>query len=264
MAKNYLLDDADPAPLSGTTPDEIKAPEPKPEELWQTWKKTPGPATLTPLMAAAQPTIQKALYTYGFSGDPNINIQAQLHVMSVLPRFDPKKAKLTTFLTNELRRVQRIGYEQNQTVKIPEQAMIDFKYIKSKERDLRDNLGRDATVDELADATGLSTRRISKLRTSVRQSMSDNTQLGEGSAPVGVAAERPELDDMYAHAFYGSLTDPLDQKIFEWTTGYGGSERLSKSDIARKLNRSVAAISQRSEKMATAIEELVQKAHQVV
>jgi hypothetical protein len=94
--------------------------------------------------------------------------------------------------------------------------------------------------------------------------MGENAQLGEGGSPVGVEAERPALDDLYANAYYGSLTDPLDKKIFEWTTGYGGGERLSKTEIAHRLKRSSAAVSQRSNRMASEIEELVTKAQKVV
>jgi DNA-binding Lrp family transcriptional regulator len=49
--------------------------------------------------------------------------------------------------------------------------------------------------------------------------------------------------------------DPIDKKIYELSTGYKGSEKLPKKEIARQLNISAPAVSKRINKILKKIEE---------
>jgi DNA-directed RNA polymerase specialized sigma subunit len=48
--------------------------------------------------------------------------------------------------------------------------------------------------------------------------------------------------------------DPIDKKILEWKTGMYGKQVLSTNEIARRLNITPSAVSQRAAKIAMKIE----------
>ena len=61
-------------------------------------------------------------------------------------------------------------------------------------------------------------------------------------------------DNIWADYVYFDL-DPRDKKIFEWTTGYGGTNIISKGSIAKKLKISPASVSVRINRIITKLAE---------
>lgn len=225
-------------------------------EPFEAWKAKPGPATLTPLIQSLQPVIQKSLSTYGYDKDPNVVAAAQIHLSKGLPRFDPQKASLETWATTELKRMPRIALKQRHAIPIPERAAADLRGIQTAERDLRYRLGREPTAGELADDTGLSLRRIGKIRASfgvptITEGMAQTTEGHEAvlGAP-DVTRERLVMD-----LVYGELA-PIDQQILDFTFGWHGQPKLNKVEIAQRLHRSPASITQRAAAIAQKIDDL--------
>lgn len=254
-------------PESNQSPEEIlKLPRPRPagdsQKAWEAWKKTPGPDTLTPLVRSVNPVIDRALHTYGMSNDPTMKNVAQLHVIKVLPRFDPSKAKLDTFLTNELKRLQRVGTQQSQMIKAPERVVLDWRHINNSELELKDRLGRDPTVDELSDFTGIGARRISMIRRSMKPTITSES-FSQGDNQVTGGAQT-DYEDLWRDSFYAGLGDPVDRKIMDWTLGWHDQPQLSKTEIARRLGISSAAVSQRSARLASDLEQSLGELRDVV
>jgi len=227
------------------------------DQLFSTWKQSPGPKTVTPLVKSLEPMINKALSSYGYSGDPNMKTTAQLHVIKALPRFDPSRAQLGTFVFNELKRLQRLGPKQQHAIPMPEQAAFDLKSIQRVEHDLAYNLGRDPNYDELADATGLSARRIEaiKKRYGMPTLTEQSFETDEGFIEVpGQRSVSDESQELWTEAVYQEM-DPIDKKIFDWATGLHGQPRLSKTKMAAKLNISIPAITQRAQRISKKLTE---------
>jgi DNA-directed RNA polymerase specialized sigma subunit len=223
----------------------------QPEDYFNAWQAKPGPQTLTPLLSAVEPTIEKAIKTYGYQNDPTIKSTAQLHVIKVLPRFDPTKSKLNTFLTNELQRVKRLGAQQ-EAIPMPESAGIDFQSLNESKNELQETLGREPTTEELADQTGLSVSRIVNL--SQRYGLPSVTGSTPGMSDVAeVKSDEDNNNEMWLDAVYDEL-DPVNQKIMEWSTGRNKSPVLSKTEMAKNLNMSVSAVTQRANKIADKVE----------
>ena len=59
---------------------------------------------------------------------------------------------------------------------------------------------------------------------------------------------------MWSDYVYYDL-DPIDKKIFEWTTGYAGSKIIPKGEVAKKLRITPAAVSLRINKIVKKLEE---------
>ena len=73
-------------------------------------------------------------------------------------------------------------------------------------------------------------------------------QTAEGESLVQ-ANDKQRALDLYNHAIYDEL-DETDKLIYEWSTGYGKGVTLSNAEIARRLNISPAAVSQRLNKIS--------------
>jgi len=226
------------------------------EDMFGRWKSKPGPGTLTPLITALNPLVDKTLKSYGYDKEPNMRTTAQLHMIKSLNRYDPTKSQLKTFMTNELKRIQRLGPKHRYTIAIPEQAALDLKSIDRHEAELQHTLGRDPSTDELSDMSGLSTGRIQAVRKkySVPVVTEDAFQSPEGG--VSVPGTSPGLDPqtVWLEAVYPDL-DPADKKIMDWSLGWHGQPKLSKTQMAVKLGVSVAAITQRSMRISKRLEE---------
>jgi len=227
------------------------------DRLFNTWKQAPGPNTVTPLVKSLDPMISKALSSYGYAGDPNMKTTAQLHVIKALPRFDPKRAQLGTFVFNELKRLQRLGPKQQHAIPMPEQAAFDLKSIQRVEHDLSYKLGREPNHDELADATGLASRRIQAIKkrygmpTLTEQSFATD----EGFIEVpGQRSGSDESQELWTEAVYYEM-DPVDKKIFDWSTGLHGQSKISKTNMAAKLGISIPAITQRAQRISKKLTE---------
>jgi len=228
----------------------------KPLDLYSQWKANPGPKTLTPVITALGPTIQKSLASHGFDRDANMQAAAQLHLTKRLPHYDPEKSALPTWATNELKRMPRIGHKQRHGVPMPERAAIDLSTIRTMEKDLCHRLGREPTADELADETGLSTRRIGSLRArfgvpTVTEGMTTNQEGLEAT----LASSNPTYERLALQLIYDESA-PVDKQIMDYMFGWHGQPKLPKNEIAKRLKRSPANITQRASVLARKIEDL--------
>lgn len=251
-----------------TQPTQIGGPKPPkpptPEQLFGDWQARPGPETLNPLLKAVQPSVDRALRTYHLQDDPVMRDRARVLVIQNLPKFDPSRAGLNTFVNTSLQRLQREAAPK--AVRIPERVHLDAQMLDRTERELDSRLGRTPTVEELADLSGLSVRRIETIRRNYQPSLSEEGffEQSDGAAGMAPGTERSEHEDLWLGFFYADLDDPIDKKIFEWSTGWGGAPRLTKTEMARRLGRSVPAISQRSDRLAGELEELMRAGGQVL
>ena len=199
---------------------------------------------------------RSAIKTYGYTGDPSIRTKAQIYTAKVLDRYDPARgASLPTFVFTELQRLQRLGAKQSFAIPMPEQAALDLKKVKGTSDELRYELGREPTSDELADQTGISKKRIEFISKKYnRPTISEAAFTTDEGARITPGTVRPDTEQLWIDLTYAQQS-PVDKKIMEWSLGLHGQEKLSKSMIAKKLNISVAAVTQRATKIAKQLEE---------
>jgi len=210
------------------------------------WRRQPSPATAGALLKAVRPVIDTAVTTYAPGSSPAVAGRAKLMALAAMQRYDPRQMRLRSFLLSQLQSLRRVGREGAEPIRWPERIVLDLHNIERSRRELEDRLGRDPTTSELSDYSGLSPLRISRIR-QAKPALSEGSlerrrsELGSGGAMPPVA--NPD-DDAWTEFVYHDLA-PNEQKIFEWTTGYRGAERLSSQAIADKFGLSPAAISHR-------------------
>lgn len=220
--------------------------EPQFEQEFTSWQREPTPQSTGALLRKLQPTIDQGISaSVGRSVGPNVRSRARRLTLDAVKSYDPQQAKLSTHVINHLKGLRRYQRQQQQILSVPERLSIDRQYLQQAEDELNDRLGREPTIDELADHAKISRRRISRIR-SYRPPVAEGSLLSMTSPDndqFSPTIEGPE-SDVIVEAVYGDQ-DSVGQKIMEWTLGLHGTQPLSNQEIARRLRVTPGAVSQR-------------------
>lgn len=255
-----------PTVESHPTPTLPPPPPPAPDPGWRTeqnlsgpyaaWKANPGPQTGGALLAALDPAIRAGVRTYAADSGPTGYGRAKAIVMSALPRYDPTKAGLKTFVSQHLQGLQRYRAGQVNAIKVPDRLLLARNALKRAESELTDSLGRPPSAAELADHTGLPKSTIAAAR-SVAVAAPESRFAGgydSDSTYGGDPAVRRTGDDSgWVRLVYHSVDD-RDRVVLEHTLGLFGASVLSTGELARKLGVSPAAVSQRKAKLQAVLD----------
>jgi DNA-directed RNA polymerase specialized sigma subunit len=222
------------------------------EDIYKSWQETQSPEDLKELFHKLNPIINSALTSFA-GGDKSLKTRAYILTREALNDYKPEKgAALKTHVFHRLKRLNRVSAERKSVVHVPENVRTDAGAIWGFRKEFLDKHGRDPNLDEVADGTGMSIRRAQKA-------------MHGGEVPEGmtmsdkghhtVDAHDRSREDIWQDYVYHDL-DPISKKVFEWTTGYGGSEVLPKKEIAVKLKISAPAVSGRVSTIVKRLEEL--------
>jgi len=217
-------------------------------EPFNAYQTDPSPLNATSLLTSLNPAINRGIRAHvGKNVSPTTRSHARKLTLAAVRTYDPSRSGLRTHVINHLQGLRRIQRHQTQILKTPERVSLDKAYLDQEENRLMDQSGSEPTLQELADATGLSLKRIHYVRSyrpAVPYSMLD-AQTGPGGETMGYAPAVQQPDSgAWIEVVYGDL-NPVNQKIMEWTLGMHNRPVLSNQQIAAKLNLSAGAISQR-------------------
>lgn len=219
------------------------------EALYEAWRVDPTPDNLGRVVKSMDDTIGYKLSSMGVGDNPQMRHQARLYAAEAVRKFDPASgASLRTWTQSQLQSLQRFRRENQGPVKIPDRAAIDAWAIERARRELEDELGFDPDVKQLADRSGLSVKRIAAVNKITRPVAYTEQMVDEGSTLSDYLGEALE------YVYDGS--DPVDRKIIEMTTGYGGSPVMSKKDVALRLGLSASQVTRRSERIGIKLQEM--------
>jgi len=227
------------------------------EDAYQIWKNDPTPDNMGNFLDAAEPVIQSSLKSYA-AGNDTLKGTARLLASQAVKKYDPKKGtKLSTYMMTQLQPLTRHSRQYSQVSYVPERVSMDLYSVNQAHQKYFDQYGREASESELADMTGLSPRRIARVRRYGKGDLAESsmTENDEGESSVmypGVSKVDPE--QVWMEYVHHDLA-PVDQKILEWRTGYNGKQIISNNEIARRLNLSPGAISQRAARIANKLAE---------
>lgn len=233
--------------------------EPDYLEDFRSWKASPSPTTSSKMLQRLDPVINRGIQAYvGNQASPNIRSRAKQLALQALHTYDPEQAKLGTHVMNHLQGLRRISRQSQQILRVPERVVMDQAFLNEQKAQLTDSIGREPSVEELADHTGLSMKRIKYLH-QFQRPLAEGTLSGivgeEGESGGFSPAVVQAPSEIYLETLYGDLDGP-NQKILEWTLGMHGQKRLSNQQIAAKLNLSPGAISQRKALLQSKLDEM--------
>lgn len=235
------MDTINPKPFSNPNRLETDYSEP-----FNAWKKAPTPETTGALLRSVDKDIERGIAAHVGQSNPMLKSQAKRLAIQAMGSYDPTRARLGTHIVNHLQGLKRIARKQNEILSVPERVVLDQHYVHQHEVELTDELGRSPTMSELADRTGLSTKRIVHVR-SYRPAMAEGTLMGQSEQSDENAEFQPAVDHdstAWQQAVYFDL-DNVNKKIMEMTLGLDGNKPLSNQQVAVRLKLSPGAISQR-------------------
>jgi DNA-directed RNA polymerase specialized sigma subunit len=214
-------------------------------ELWTRWNTSRSNADLQALLDQMTPIIQREVGKWA-SGISRSLVEAEARRLTVeaFYSFNPKAgATLSTYLASRLPKVSRLVYSQINTARLSETKTLQVATVLRATNELKDLYGRDPTHDELADHLSWTPKKLASF-----QQHFQRNEFVESEA-------HPEFDGKEDHLvdfIYSDLT-PLQKKIFEYTSGYGGTKIIPGKDILKKLNLTQGTLSYQKSLIAKAV-----------
>lgn len=220
---------------------------------YEEWKVSRNDETSNKLLAALDGQIGTALHTFAGGMEDHLKLRAQTMALKAAETYDPKKGMhLKSYVYQQLQPLQREYGKRVNAVKLPERQLLDRRTLDRAELEFEEANGRPPSSAELADYTSISIKRIADIRENKPQVAESRTLDPITGDTMNVVESNPE--EIWGDYVYGSL-GATDQRIYEMLTGYAGSKTFSKSEIARRLKISPAAVSQRINRIASMLEE---------
>lgn len=211
-------------------------------KAWKAWKQNPNPQTLRVIMDRVKPIAKYEANKYKQTGMTPMLLdnKAEEIAYESLHTYDPNRGQLNTHIITNMQRLNRYAIEKQNSVRVQEKQVFDYRRFLQEKHDLEEELGRPATEQELMSKLGTG-RKLKDMKPIVEHYYSMNVE-GGGKAPV-----RQDLAmDAVTLAMLHQDLKPPQREVFEYTYGYGGKPRLQKQQIAKKLNISNSMVSKHS------------------
>lgn len=202
--------------------------------LWRAWKKSRSDAAASALLAQVSPLISREASKWDQTmARPLLETEGKRLAMQAFHGYDPGKgAALGTHVVNQLQRMSRLVYANQNVARLPENKMLWFHAYHKATARLGDELGRPPTTDEVADELGWSIPRVEEFRRSIgrRELLESGGHDDSGASGLHNDERQDHTLDFVHHGL-----PPAQKAIFEHLTGYAGSEILSNQEIQKKL-----------------------------
>lgn len=203
------------------------------------------------MLTAVRPILDKTVRHYTGGNSPVALGKARSEAIRVLRNYDPKQSAPQTYLSNNLRGLERWQSARTNGVRIPSRASQHSVQLERLSQELEDKLGRPPSSAELAAKSDFSIEAITNLRRFGRPT-AGSSMTGEMDGDSPLVAEdqmlRPQDDKAWLEMVYEDLNDK-DRIVMEHTLGMFGQQKLSTSALAKRLKISQGAVSQRRKRV---------------
>lgn len=221
---------------------------------YQQWAANPGKKAMSAMLNKLRPLINYAVDFYSSGPAPeSLRVSAKRIAVDAIKSYKQGAGSFVNHLMIHLKRLQRIGPEVKQIIPIPERVRIDLTALNQAEAELSEKLGREPSTAELADYTGLSMKRIERIRKKVVPSVPQShatvsTEEGSMELPTKPLDKDDETSSNLLEYLYIDAS-PQEQYIIENYYGIHGRKPVQLSQIAKKLGCSTATVSRRLQEL---------------
>lgn len=231
-------------------------------ELWRQYKAGDDSAKVQ-LLGSLQPVIKSQVNRFRNSGLPvhALELEGKRLANIALNSFDPDKAQLNTHVMNNLKKLSRFSTTYQNIGHIPEPRVLLLGKYNTVYANLEDELGREPTINELADHMHVPPAEINRLQLELRNDLqmelpADDAEEGGFFMYVAPDMEDPKKREAIEFVYFDA--DPINKKIMEYRIpGIGGSEKLTDTQIKAKLGLTETEYKKRRNQIAEQIKELI-------
>ena len=219
---------------------------------WTDWNKTQDPNKLNELLTSLNPFLQSQVNKFGGAPIPRSAIESHAKVLAIqaFKTYDPTKAALNTHVGNNLRHLSRYVIEYQNVGKIPEHRGLQISRFHNTMSRMKDDLGREPNVTELADELGWSSAEVERMKNELRSDLTVTQGKEEAFFDYG-NNQSDKTKDIIEFVYYSA--SPEDKLIIEYWFGIGGSPKLTVAEMAQRLGRSESYVRNRSKDIAKQI-----------
>jgi DNA-directed RNA polymerase specialized sigma subunit len=210
------------------------------------WQNNQTPEGNAAFLRQIDPIIQRGVSMYG-DNSPLTTSRAKLLALESARKYDQKRSRLQSHILNNMQSLRRIRRQQEEVIRVPERVMLERNHLQQAAQQYRDELGYEPSDAELADHLKVSMARLQHLRSYQPGMLTGKLEETDQSQPASRLPTQQRFNQ-WAEVVYHDLS-PMDQKIMELALGMHGIKPLSNQEIAKRLNRSPGAITQRKLKI---------------
>lgn len=245
-----------PEPVDQTYSDPSEYISEKDLSPYERWVADPSQDNLYKATQSLKPTIDSVLASMGAAGNPQLLAKAKVVAAKAIQKYDPSAgASLPTYVTNQLRQLARDKRKSDSPIPMPDGVQLDAYAIYKAETELEDELGRDPSVEEIADRCHLSVKRIGDVRTKMR-AVSNEGAFESEDGETGLQGKPSDFSQEATEYIYNE-SDLTDKKIIEYTLGYGGAEQLDNKALMAKLKLTPVQLSRRRARISMRIGDIM-------
>jgi len=217
-------------------------------EPYLAWKQNPTPENTDKLLTAVQPVLKSAVRTYTSTGGPLLHARAKQLALDAFQSYAPDRAPLKSHLMSRLQRLRRYATREMSPIRVPEGVAAERQRLAEAERVFADRFARPPSDQELADHLGISVKRLQHVRQYRLPAITSHLRDETGMQFDPSVQRTGRTDDAWAELVYGDLP-ARDQYIMERSLGMHGHRPMSAKEIAKSLQITPAAVSQRMKRI---------------
>jgi DNA-directed RNA polymerase specialized sigma subunit len=211
---------------------------------YESWQKDQTPEGNAAFLQQIDPIVQKGISMYG-EDSPLARSKARLIALEAAKKYDPKRSRLQSHMLTQMQSLRRAQRKQQEIIRTPERVLLENQKLKSYTQEIEDEMGREPTDAELSNRLGVSLERLNKIRQyqpGMSMGQAERVDPMQGAPASSLPGQSDS--DYWVELVYQDL-NPVDQKILELSLGLLGHKNLSNQEIAKKINRTPGAVSQR-------------------
>jgi RNA polymerase primary sigma factor len=194
--------------------------------------------------------VVKIAHDYANLGLPLLDLvsEGNIGLMNAVERFDPAKGgKLSTYAAWWIKQsIKRALANQSKTIRLPVHLVDKISKMRRVSLQMSEELGREPTDDELAEEIGISTGKVSELKTVSTRPASldapisdeDSTELGEivgdedAQTPFELLRDKNLRDEV---SYLLQVLDGRERKIIFQRFGLDGGKPKTLEEVAKKF-----------------------------
>ena len=210
---------------------------------WHTWNNNPSKKNMDALVKQVQPLIKYQVTKLNPGNIPRSALEARATtiVMDSIPKFNPDKAQLNTFLTWQLKQLNRYVYKHQNIAKIPEARIVNIGAVARAKEELTSKYGRSPSLEDIADQAKLPLSEVRLLDKELRKDIS--AEFGKQDIFKNTTEDIDAIYTIWADS------NGNDRAVIEYLYGLNNKPKLSLREIVAKLNITPVRLSQIKNKL---------------